>query len=79
MVYKFEIKQAYCPIYYSCSNVEEHVLTVWLFWAFYCGENKMHGLRGLAPMFIEEGGNVDIWCDVELTVTREHNIVALIV
>jgi hypothetical protein len=28
MVYKFEIKQAYCPIYYSCSNVEEHVLTV---------------------------------------------------
>jgi hypothetical protein len=28
MVYKFEIKQTYSPIYYSCPNVEERVLTV---------------------------------------------------
>jgi hypothetical protein len=34
MVYKFEIKQTYSPIYYSCPNVEERVLTVWLFELF---------------------------------------------
>jgi len=39
----------------------------------------MYGLRGPAPMFIGEGGNVDIWCNVEATVTWEHNIVELFV
>jgi hypothetical protein len=39
----------------------------------------MYDLRGLAPLFNEEGGKVDILCDVEATVTQERNIVALIV